>query len=231
MLVPARRHDPEWMDRPGNRKEDLAGALADIEKVNRWLGGSRVIVNAVKPYLRPDATTRILDVGTGGADVPLAIAREAEHLGRRVEIVGIDRDPATAALARSAAAKESSITIREADAFATGFADGAFDVVTASMMLHHFAEADAVRLIREFRRLARRAVLVNDLERHAIPWAFIWLSARLTRRHPMFVHDAPLSVLRGFTAAELRAIAVEAGAPDATVHDRWPYRLLLQVPA
>ena len=231
MLVPARRFDPEWMDRPDNRPEDLAGALADIGKVNRWLGGARVIVDAVRPWLRAEGTTRILDVGTGGADVPLAIAREARRLHREVAIVGIDRDPATAALAKSAAAGESSITIQEADAFATDFPDGAFDVVTASMMLHHFAHDDAVRLIREFRRLARRAVLVNDLERHAIPWAFIALVARVTRRHPMFVHDAPLSVLRGFTPAELRAIADGAGAKGAVVHDRWPYRLLLEIPA
>jgi SAM-dependent methyltransferase len=219
------------MDRPDNRPEDLAGALADIGIVNRWLGGARVVVDALRPYLRNDGTTRILDVGTGGADLPLAIAREAERLGRHVEIVGIDRDPATVALAKSAAGGEPSISIRETDAFATEFADGAFDVVTASMFLHHFVHADAVRLIREFRRIARRAVLVNDLERHAIPWAFIWLGARLTRRHPMFVHDAPLSVLRGFTPSELAAIAKEAGAPDAKVHDRWPYRLLLEVPA
>lgn len=219
------------MDRPDNRKEDLAGALADIRKVNRWLGGSRVVVEAVRPYLRADGTTRILDVGTGGADLPMAIVQDAARFGRRVEIVGIDRDPSTAALAASAAAGEPSITIREADAFATGFADGAFDVVTASMFLHHFVHADAVRLIREFRRIARRAVLVNDLERHGIPWAFIWLGARLTRRHPMFVHDAPLSVLRGFTKAELAAIAKDAGGERAAVRDRWPYRLLLEVPA
>ena len=46
----------------------------------------------------------------------------------------------------------------------------------------------------------------------------------------MFVNDAPLSVLRGFTPAELLAAGREAGAADATVLDRMPYRLLLTMP-
>ena len=62
-------------------------------------------------------------------------------------------------------------------------------------------------------------------------FAFIALASRLTRRHPMFVHDAPLSVLRGFTGDELSSIASAAGAPHAIVRHRWPYRLLLTVPS
>jgi hypothetical protein len=52
----------------------------------------------------------------------------------------------------------------------------------------------------------------------------------MTRRHPMFVHDAALSVLRGFTKGELLAAARDAGVPDATVKRRLPYRLLLTMP-
>ena len=99
------------------------------------------------------------------------------------------------------------------------------------MFLHHFAHGDAVRLLAGFHALARRAVLVNDLRRHAVAWAFIGLASRVTRRHPMFVHDAALSVLRGFTKAELLAAAREAGSAGATVKRRLPYRLLLTMPA
>jgi SAM-dependent methyltransferase len=234
VLVPARRLDPEWIDREGNAPEDLAAALADIRAVNRLLGGRRVVVDAIAPYLRAaprDAVLRILDVGTGSADVPIAIAKAASRMGRRVEIVAIDRDPATVELARRAASGHPAIRVLRADAFAPGFPDGSFDLVVASMVLHHFPHDDAVRFVEVMRRLARRAVLVNDLRRHALAWAFIALAARLTWRHPMFVHDAPLSVLRGFTDRELARIAEDAGASGATVVRRWPYRLLLTVPA
>ena len=234
MLVPARRHDPEWMDRTGNTTAQLEGALRDIGAVNRWLGGSKAAIAAVAPYLDAvpaGATLRVLDVGTGGADVPLAMAARARQRGKRLTAVGLDRDPVTAAHAHRAVAGHPDVDVVRADAFQLPFPHRSFDVVLASMFLHHFRHDDAVRLIAEFRRVARHAVIVNDLERHLLPWAFIAIGARLTRRDPMFVHDAPLSVLRGFTKDELRQIAADAGAPGATVADAWPYRLVLTVPA
>jgi SAM-dependent methyltransferase len=234
VLVPARRFDPEWMDRDDNPRAELEGALHDIGAVNRFLGGTNVLKDAIRPHLQalPEGETlTILDVGTGGADVPLALAAEARRLGRRTTIVGIDRDPVTTAYARRCVADTPEVTIVRADAFALPFSDRSFDIVTASLFLHHFAHDDAVRLVATFRRIARAAVYVNDLERHAVPWAFIFLAAHLTRRHPMFVHDAPLSVLRSFTPDELRRVGTDAGAADARVDARFGFRLLLTVPA
>ena len=234
MLVPARRFDPEWMDRPDNAPAELEGALEDIRSVNRFLGGSKALLDALRPHLAAgpeDRVSTILDVGTGGADLPLELVAEARRLRRAVRIVAVDRDPVTVAYARRRTAEASEIEVVTGDANALGYADGSFDFVTASLFLHHFAHDEAARLIAGFRRIARTAVFVNDLERHVLPWAFIAVAARITRRHPMFVHDAPLSVLRGFTAGELARIAADAGAAGATVERLWPYRLLMTVPA
>ena len=38
MWVPARRLDPEWLDRPDNPAAQAEEALGDIRFVNRWLG-------------------------------------------------------------------------------------------------------------------------------------------------------------------------------------------------
>jgi SAM-dependent methyltransferase len=88
---------------------------------------------------------------------PGGAAAAARDRGKRLAIVGIDRDPVTAAHARRETAGNPDIDIVRADAFATGFATGPFDLVLASMFLHHFQHADAVTLIREFRRIASRA--------------------------------------------------------------------------
>ncbi len=233
-LVPRRRFDPEWMDRTDNTPEDLDGALDDIRAVNRFLGGSKTIVQAARPFLRAGdggEPLSVLDVGTGGADLPLDLVTEARRAGRRIRIVAVDRDAVTLEYARRKTVDAPEIELQAADAFDLPYAPGSFDLVTASMFLHHFTHDNAVRLLSSFRRIARRAVLINDLERHLVPWAFIGLVARVTRRGPMFVHDAPLSVLRGFTSAELLAAGREAGATDATVRGRMPYRLLLTMPA
>jgi SAM-dependent methyltransferase len=218
------------MDRTDNTPADLVGALDDIRLVNRFLRGSKIIVAAVRPFLlAPHAgePLSVLDVGTGGADLPLDLVAEARRLGRGIRIVAVDRDAVALDYARGKTAGTPEIEIRPADALDLPFPPSSFDVVTASMFLHHFGHDEAVRLLAGFRRIARRAVLINDLRRHVVSWAFIGLAARVTRRHPMFVHDAALSVLRGFTAHELLVAAREAGAAEATVKRRLPYRLLL----
>ena len=233
VIVPARRFDPEWMDRTDNPPEMLKRALDDIHSVNRFLGGSRILVDGVRPFLLAapdDAPFTVLDVGTGGGDIPLALVAEARRLGRRIRIVAVDRDPSTLAYARDKTAHAPEIEIQAADAFDLPFANGSFDVVTASMFLHHFPHDDAVRLVSGFRAIARRAVVINDLRRHVVPWAFIALASRVTRRDPMFIHDAPLSVLRGFTGEELVAIARDAGAAAPSIRCPFPFRLLLCVP-
>jgi SAM-dependent methyltransferase len=222
------------MDRSDNAPSDLESALDDIRLVNRFLRGSGILVSAVRPFLRSlseGETLRVLDVGTGGADLPLDLVTEARRLRRRIRIVAVDRDLATLAYARRKTADNPEIEVLPADAFELPFPPASFDLVTASLFLHHFSEDDAARLLSGFRRLARRAVLINDLERHLVAWALIGLAGRITRRHPMFVHDAALSVLRGFTPEELRAIAARAGAAGASVRKHVPYRLLLTMPA
>ncbi|MDH3628865.1 MAG: methyltransferase domain-containing protein [Acidobacteriota bacterium] len=218
------------MDRFGHDAEQLEEVLDDIEQVNRWLGGLRTLQTAMQPILaaanghRP---LRILDVGTGSGDLPRAIVRWARECRTTVDIVAVDRDPTTATIAAKRSIDHSTIRVVCADANRLPFSAGSFDVVTASMFLHHFRHEQVVALLREFRRLASTAVIVNDLRRDRVAWGFIWLVAHLTGRGAMFRHDAPLSVLRGFTPAELEAAAIDADCASPELRRRWPYRLLL----
>ncbi len=221
------------MDRTDNTAEDLSGALHDLRLTNRYLGGRRALLRGLDPWLaRHVGNTRleILDVGTGGADLPMEIVNRARRLGIAVRVTAIDRDPVIVDLASRAVAGQQAVRVLQADATDLPFEKGSFDLVIASMFLHHFDAPGVIRLLAEFRRVARHAVVVNDLRRHLLPWGFIYVMARLTRRYPMYVHDAPLSVLRGFTEDELVEAARAAGVDRPRVERCWPYRLLLTVP-
>src|SRR6185436_20758573 len=107
--------------------------------------------------------------------------------------------------------------------------DASFDFVTSSLVFHHFPEAPAASLLAEMARVARRAVLVNDLERHRVPWAVITVLAALGRNR-MVRHDGPLSVLRGWRPHELLTLARSQGlGRRARVSRLFPYRLVLVV--
>lgn len=225
--VPERRDDPEIMDRPDNLESDLEPALRDIRHVNRLLGGAKTLLRLIDPYLKKprERPLRILDVGTGGADLPIRVVQRARELGREVEIVGVDRDPITAGIARRWTADYPEIEIVEADAGELPFEAASFDLVTVSLFMHHFTLKEGADLLRSFRSLAREAVLVNDLRRDRLAWFLILAVGRLTVRAPMFRHDAPLSVLRAFTAAELQRMSESAGASRPRIRRCWPFRL------
>ncbi len=232
MLIPERSHEPEIMDRPGNSREDLNAVLADISAINRRLGGVRAVLRGVRPFFERHAEPRplkLLDIGTGGGDLPKELVRSAARSGVQLQVTAVDLDPNTAAIASRETDDVPQIRVVQADAFRLPFAERSFDLVTASLFAHHFPHRDIVRLLGGLLRSARTAVVINDLRRHLVPWLAIHLVSRMGRLHPMVVHDGPLSVLRGFTKEELKRAARECGAGRFQVTHSWPYRLVLTI--
>lgn len=233
LLVPPRRNDPEWMDRPDNPAPEVAAVLRDLETVNRLLGGTRAVLLGIRPHLLampPDRPLRVLDIGTGRGDHPRSLVRMARRLGRRIEITAVDRDPAIAAIAAGVCRSKPEIRVLCADALRLPFENRRFDVVTASMVLHHMDDEEAVRMVGAMRHAARHAVVVHDLRRNLVPWTLFGMAGALGRLHPMAREDGRLSILKGFTPAELLAIAHASGGEGAVVVRRLPYRLVLSMP-
>ena len=211
----------------------LTSALEQLRLVNRWLGGYAATRAALTPLLRRTRRLHVLDLGTGAADYPEHLVRWADRRGAHLEVTAVDANPVTVDVARAAlrrrlpARLRARIHLEEGDALALSFEDDAFDVAHAALFMHHFDEADAVRLLRGMNRVARRGLVVNDLHRHPLAFYGIRTLAWLGSASPMFRHDAPLSVLRGYCRDELRALVRRAGLSRAEVRWRWAFRWLL----
>lgn len=208
---------------------DVAGNLRDIRRVNRWFGGTRAVLNAVKPMLDERgsaAPLSILDVATGSADIPAAIVTWAVRTGSAVRIVATDLQPDIVAVAR-AAERPGCIIVEQADALRLPYPDHSFDVALLSLALHHFAPDDAIRVLRQMGRVARTALVVSDLERSRMGLAGAWLVGNLLTTNRLTRNDAPLSVRRAYTAPEALALAHAAGWHGARVRRTVPFRFLL----
>lgn len=222
----------ERMDEPGVDRRELATSLADLRGVNRWLGGTRVVLRHLGRMAAGlgAAEFSVLDVATGSGDIPLEVARWARSRGLRARVVATDAHEGTLALAREHAGRDPDVRVEPANALALPYADGEFDFALCSTALHHFADAEAVRVLRELDRVARRGVVVNDLRRSrpALLGARL-LAATVWRTHPVTRHDGPLSVRRAFTPAELGDLARRAEMRGARVYLHPPFRLALVV--
>ncbi len=194
-------------------------SLGDLRFVNRFLGNRRALLRAVGPHLPPGG--RLLDVGCGSGDVPAFLH---ERLPGRPSAVGLDVKPL------HLAAVPPSVRPVVGDVRKLPFADASFDVVTASLFLHHFDSPELPALLAGLHRLARRALIVNDLHRTLVPWLFGRAAFPLLFRSRVSVEDGLLSIRRGFRPDELRAAFAAAGLSPVSIRRSWPYRLLAVVP-
>ena len=211
-------HAEELLDGPLEDLDELAGNLRDLRRVNRVFGTrlSRLALGRLAPGPGP---VRLLDVGTGAADIPVALTR-APGPWSQVRVTATDSRPEILAAAARLSPEllgPGPVTLAEADGRSLPFPDGAFDVAHASLVLHHLSREDAVAFLGELRRVARIGVVVNDLARSRLNWLGAWLLLHASTRNPWTLHDGVLSVRRAWTVDEARALAVEAGLrPIAT---------------
>ena len=205
----------ELLDGPLDDSATVVGNLRDLRRLNRRLGGAAISAAAVRELAGdPPRAVSLLDVGTGSADIPLELVHRLRAQGRAAGAVAVDSRAEILELARNLDPRlrhAEGVELAVADGRALPFADGTFDVVHASLLLHHLEPRDAVAFLREARRVARRGVIVNDVIRARRYWWLARALVVLTTRNPITRHDAPLSIRRAYTRMELRALLASAG--------------------
>jgi ubiquinone/menaquinone biosynthesis C-methylase UbiE len=204
----------ELLDGPLDDRTALVGNLRDLARFNRRLGGAQLTAAALDALAPGTAPIAVLDVGTGGADIPLALIQRGRSAGRLVRVTGIDNRPevlAAAAIVDPRITATGELALHVGDARSLPYPEGAFDVVHASLLLHHLDPGAARAVLTEMGRVARLGVVVNDLVRGRLAWLGAWLLSHTTTRNRFTRYDAPLSVRRAYTVAEMTALLATAG--------------------
>jgi ubiquinone/menaquinone biosynthesis C-methylase UbiE len=199
---------------------DLAVTFGDIDRLDAWFGGHALSLARVRRAARAmprDRALVVVDVGGGAGGFARRLVGWARRRGRPVRVVLIERDGATAALARRHCAAWPEIEVVGGDATALPLTSSSADVVHAALTLHHLEPDAAVSALAEMARVARGRVVVNDLARSRLALALVWLATRLLAVHPISRHDGPLSVRRAYAPAELADLFRRAGLSGVSV--------------
>jgi ubiquinone/menaquinone biosynthesis C-methylase UbiE len=107
------------------------------------------------------------------------------------------------------------------------FADGAFDYAICSLFTHHLTDEQILCLLPEMSRVARRGIVVIDLERSLTAWTLYQLFCLIYRISPLVRQDGSLSIRKGFRVDELRQFADLAELNDVSVQRHSPYRVVM----
>jgi ubiquinone/menaquinone biosynthesis C-methylase UbiE len=178
---------PELLDSDAGTPKEIADSLEDLRRINRFLGGYSTTRSLLRRVMQEKqrASISYLDVGA---------ASSAPADG--VEVTAIDRAPAH--LVNSKARRVCG------NAFHLPFRDDSFDVCGSSLLLHHLEPEQIGDFLRESLRVARLAVVVNDIRRSGFHFLFSQLG-RVIYKSRITAFDAPASVRRAYTANEIAA--------------------------
>ncbi len=231
MNLKLRRLEPELMDQPNLDPAAHQAALDGLRRVNSLTTAPRLLWNALRPLAAvrsPQNPLRVLDIGSGGGDVLIRLARRARQARLPVEFHGCDMSDSAIAIASTAAAKaEVAVHFFRNDVLADGVPAG-YDVVMCSLFLHHFDDAAALDLLQRLRAAADQMVLVDDLLRTRLGYALCWIGCRILTRSPIVHFDGPQSVRAALTLDEAQRLFQQAGYDGATFRRHWPERFLMQ---
>lgn len=204
----ARIIQPELLDHAP--PDEARRNLRELVAINRYLGGHRVLLDRLKEVVRPDEEFTFLDVGSASGDMTAAAQRRFPGLR------AINMDYIALHL-------ENSLGDRVvADAFHLPFSERSIDIVHCSLFLHHFSDREVESLLAGFWAVARRALIVQDLERNPVAYYFLPATRWLFRWSDIVVHDGPISVQAAFKAEELLGLAAGAGLTDPRVRTHRP---------
>ncbi len=215
----------EAMDDPACDPVALARTYARFDLVNAVVAGRGALYRQrVLPRLRAGGAVRLLDVGTGGADLPRRLLRWAAREPGRLEVVAIDPDPRAIAYARGLEPMQG-LELRQTTTSALVEAGERFDVVVSGHVLHHLTGRELGAILADSERLvAPGGVAVHgDIARS--PLAYLAFAAgtlpfeRTLLRGSFIRADGLASIRRSHTPAELAAAAprgwrVQPGFPS-----------------
>ena len=161
----------ELMDDPEADLEFLHNTYRGFERMNPWLSNwGRNFKRHILPFAEKHGRATILDVGSGGGDIPRFLSRLARQHDVDVQITGIDPDPRAIEYARSQP-QDDGINYRNitlADLVETG---ESYDFVISNHVLHHLAEAEIKEMLADTAKVARQQVLFEDIERSRLAYA------------------------------------------------------------
>lgn len=204
-----RIYEPEIMDSGSVSNKDMREGLEFLRKTNRFLGGNRIILHYLNQFSKSwdkNEPIRILDVGCGLGDIPLAIVDWAKSRNYKIQMTGIDLIPQITQMAREHTSKNPNIKIKTGDIFLENIEPKSYDYVTASLFLHHLNDSQLNLALKKFNQIAKRGMILSDLYRSLWSYWAISLTSTLLGNE-MVKHDGPLSVRRAFTLPELKNLA------------------------
>ncbi len=221
-MAAARQVLPEALDQLDAQDPAAIRSRLDLRRIHRWMGTRSTVLRAwqdLLPAAQPAGPLRLLELGAGDGSLMLAVARRLAPAWPDVELTLLDRQPVVGSATLAAYAQLGwRITHCRRDALDWAADTGAntppatprFDLVIASLFLHHFDGAALRTLLAAIAARANRVIAVEPRRAALALWGS--RAVGLIGANAVTRADAVLSVRAGFSGRELSVAWPSASA-------------------
>lgn len=216
----------EYLDLPDCDPALAAASYRFMETVNYRFGGIRLVRRFLASETagrHADVPIRILDIGSGSCDIPLAMLRWGRACGIPLQFTCLEMADHAIEIARGRLARAGNppVKLLQEGAF-THQPVEPYDYAVTSMCFHHFSNAQILMLLHRLRGFVRNSLLINDLRRSQLASLAARILLVATAAPAGVRHDALLSIRRGFKIDELRTLLRQLDGVRASVTPaRW----------
>ncbi len=220
----------ELLDNDLIPKADLYQNLTELNFINTWLGGHQVTIKGLNQFkFEKGKEYTIIDIGCGGGDNLIYVAKWAKRKGFTFKLIGVDLKEDCITFAKQQCVDFPEISFICSDYRNLPNLNIQFDIALACLFTHHLKNEEISELLTWCGNNASLGFVINDLHRNMLAYYSIaWLTAIFSKSY-LVKNDAKLSVARGFIKTDWKQIL----SPSTVIQNNvkiiwaWAFRWLL----
>lgn len=216
-MMKERSKEKELMDLGSSfyTSEEYSDCLRILFKVNRLLGFFNSTIKLLKQFPR-DAS--LIDIGCGGGLFLLHLSKHYPDM----QLLGID--VSDAAIEQANLATHINLEFQLQPQLALDLPKDCVDIVLTTLVCHHIDDEELPAFLQNAYQAARKAVIINDLHRHALAYWFYKKISYILFRNRLITHDGLISIQRSFKRAELQTLLKRANINHYQIKWGFPFR-------
>ena len=188
-------------------------------KVNRLFGFFNTTVRFLKQFPKKSF---VLDVGCGGGLFLLHLSNYFPAM----RFLGIDISKEAIDIAKKEQKNypNAAVLFQLEQQPTLSFPENHVDIVLATLVCHHLSDSELIEFLRLSLNIAKKAVLINDLQRSGLSQFFYRFISPILFRNRLITHDGLISIRRGFKRKEWKLFLEKAGIKHYKITWCFPFR-------
>lgn len=229
-MLDQRSLEQEQMDNLDLSGKELHDTLDGLTVINRFLGNTNATLKAVQREIKNSINPlTIVDLGCGGGDNLLSIAKWCEQQKVEINLIGIDGNQHILDYALQQNTSKINIQYTRADILAEDFALPICDLLISSHFMYHFTDEQLIEFLKKSKNRVRSKMIFSELSRSTIAYSLFKIGGAFMPFSQMVKEDGLRAIRRSFKKRELAHILKEADLVHFSIKWRWAFRYLVSV--